>query len=403
MTYDAFGRPVEKNVQGTYSQILYSQLGKTAVMNGSSVLNLYIPLPGGAVYNFIPGYAFFRHKDWQGSARLSTTLSNRTARYDRAFAPFGEVYLNFGATDGNDFTGDTQDILPGNDAPGGVVGLYDTPARELHPNQGRWLSPDPAGFSIVDMGNPQTWNRYAYVTNNPLALTDPTGTDNCEEQIDGCDDQLFDAKTFGFADLLDSVLLDQSSGLDSPAMQGILEGENSVNFPVPDLFQTIWGDVLGLPTDLSCPQGLSPLCGGINPAMDATPTDADLRANALAAALGRTGVYSLSNPCTVGEFYYQSATKIGLPLSSMKGTGALTGSITSEASYPAQSLLPATSAALKPVKDVLAWTGIGWAAAKFSGFSDRISKPLQTLGNWLNDPFNNIQGMKNICNKAQSW
>ena len=33
-------------------------------------------------------------------------------------------------------------------------------ARELHPVQGRWISPDPAGLQAVDPARPQTWNRY---------------------------------------------------------------------------------------------------------------------------------------------------------------------------------------------------------------------------------------------------
>src|ERR1700730_17121989 len=77
------------------------------------------------------------------------------------------MYKNFcGSTGGLDFTGDTQDSFSGL--------LYDTPNRELHPGEGRWMSPDPAGLA-ADPSNPQSWNRYAYVLNNPLSATDPTG------------------------------------------------------------------------------------------------------------------------------------------------------------------------------------------------------------------------------------
>jgi hypothetical protein len=40
---------------------------------------------------------------------------------------------------------------------------------------GRWLSPDPAGAAAVDLTNPQSLNRYAYVMNNPTTLIDPSG------------------------------------------------------------------------------------------------------------------------------------------------------------------------------------------------------------------------------------
>jgi hypothetical protein len=40
--------------------------------------------------------------------------------------------------------------------------------------QGRFTSPDPS-MNGVRLENPQTWNRYSYVLNNPPVLTDPTG------------------------------------------------------------------------------------------------------------------------------------------------------------------------------------------------------------------------------------
>ena len=49
--------------------------------------------------------------------------------------------------------------------------------------QGRWPNPDRAGRRAVSISNPQSWNRYAYVTNNPMRLVDPLGLDgDCSGQ-----------------------------------------------------------------------------------------------------------------------------------------------------------------------------------------------------------------------------
>lgn len=47
-------------------------------------------------------------------------------------------------------------------------------ARYYASMQGRFTSVDPLASS-AKLTNPQTWNRYAYVLNNPLRLIDPTG------------------------------------------------------------------------------------------------------------------------------------------------------------------------------------------------------------------------------------
>src|SRR6266481_3553915 len=164
LTYDALERMVEKNVAGTYSEVLYSPIGKTAVMNGNSIVDVYVPLPGGSTFHMVPGGQHFWHPDWLGTIRLDSSRSNRAWIFDRAFPPFGEVYKGFGTAGSYDLTGDTQDT---------VAGTYDTQNRELNPSQGRWISPDLAGLSAVDPSNPQTWNRYAYVLNNPLNAVDP--------------------------------------------------------------------------------------------------------------------------------------------------------------------------------------------------------------------------------------
>ncbi|HUP62631.1 MAG TPA: RHS repeat-associated core domain-containing protein, partial [Thermoanaerobaculia bacterium] len=48
-------------------------------------------------------------------------------------------------------------------------------ARFYNPNQGRFLSVDPVLDVKAALANPQMWNRYAYVRNNPINKVDPTG------------------------------------------------------------------------------------------------------------------------------------------------------------------------------------------------------------------------------------
>jgi RHS repeat-associated protein len=160
---------VEKNVAGAYTEILYSSVGKTATMSGQTTVSAYLPLPAGETLLETGSTGctkYFWHKDWLGTTRFGSALGTRTSAFDRAFAPFGEMYDNFGVSSQLGFTGDTQDT---------IAGLFDTPNRELSPNQGRWISPDPSGMDAADSSNPQSWNRYAYVLNNPLSNSDPTG------------------------------------------------------------------------------------------------------------------------------------------------------------------------------------------------------------------------------------
>lgn len=156
---------VEQNRSGAYTQIVYAPTGrKFALMNGQTLQKALVPLPGGglAAYNS-SGLLYYGHPDYLGSIRFASTPS-RAMYFDLAHAPFGEVYANSGSTDPA-FTGQRQDT---------VSGLYDFPARE-YSNQGHWTSPDPAGLAAVDPAFPQSWNRYAYVRNNAMTLTDPAG------------------------------------------------------------------------------------------------------------------------------------------------------------------------------------------------------------------------------------
>jgi RHS repeat-associated protein len=53
-------------------------------------------------------------------------------------------------------------------------------ARYYGSSMGRFLSPDPSGLYYADQGNPQSFNLYAYVLNNPLKFIDPTGMILCD-------------------------------------------------------------------------------------------------------------------------------------------------------------------------------------------------------------------------------
>src|ERR1700693_506118 len=53
-------------------------------------------------------------------------------------------------------------------------------ARYDSSQYGRFMTPDPMGNAVADPSNPQSWNQYSYVINNPVNLVDPTGLDWCE-------------------------------------------------------------------------------------------------------------------------------------------------------------------------------------------------------------------------------
>ncbi|HKW87404.1 MAG TPA: RHS repeat-associated core domain-containing protein [Candidatus Acidoferrales bacterium] len=194
VTYDALGRVVEQNKSGTYTEIVYAPTGnKLALMNGVSTLKqAFVPLPAGAtaVYN-AGGLQYYRHPDWLGNSRFAST-PGRALYNDLAFAPFGEQYAAAGTTGvtNTSFAGNNEDT---------TTNLYDAQFRE-YGIQGRWPSPDPAGIAAANPANPQSWNRYAYVLNNPLAFIDTSGfnpngpnqpavmEDGSGGEVDGCDE-----------------------------------------------------------------------------------------------------------------------------------------------------------------------------------------------------------------------
>ena len=161
--YDGDGKRVKKHVPSTGETTIfvYDAAGKQIAEYSTIVAN-----STDAKVNYLTA-------DHLGSPRVNTDQNgNVTARHD--FHPFGEEIatsqrisgLGYGDdTVRKQFTGYERDI---------ESDLDFAQARMFGYSQGRFTSPDPL-LSSGRIQNPQSWNRYPYVLNNPLNLIDPTG------------------------------------------------------------------------------------------------------------------------------------------------------------------------------------------------------------------------------------
>ena len=93
-TYDALDRMVENNAGGGHTEFIYGPTGaKLAKANALTLIKAFVALPGGAkaIYNSSGVLAYYRHSDWLGSSRLTSTVG-RGLYSSSAYAPFGEQY-----------------------------------------------------------------------------------------------------------------------------------------------------------------------------------------------------------------------------------------------------------------------------------------------------------------------
>jgi RHS repeat-associated protein len=106
--------------------------------------------------------------DHLGTARVVTNSTGTLPPLDDSdFYPFGVERPAVGPSSGNTykFTGKERDS---------ESGLDNFTARYDSSQYGRFLSPDPKSAG-ADPKNPQSWNMYSYVLNDPLNATDPNG------------------------------------------------------------------------------------------------------------------------------------------------------------------------------------------------------------------------------------
>jgi RHS repeat-associated protein len=163
--YDGLGQRVSKTVNGVTTTYVYDAFGNLAAEYGPAEAS---PCLAATCYVTV---------DHLGSTRMLTDNNGVVQkRYD--YQPFGaEIPAGYGgrttgmlyqtAPDdfGPKFTSQSRD-------PETVMDWFNV--RHMSGAQGRFQSPDP-GNAGADASDPQTWNMYAYVGNNPLSYTDPTG------------------------------------------------------------------------------------------------------------------------------------------------------------------------------------------------------------------------------------
>ena len=188
-TYDAENRQVTANVNGAVSTYAYDGNGlrvSKSVPAGSgtnTTVSVYDAFGNEAAQypSFVPASicdtpTCYVTMDHLGSTRMLTDSSgNVQRRYD--FLPFGQelgagigsrtTAMGYLAGSGLSakFTGQDRDQETSNDW---------FQVRSMSGAAGRFQSVDP-GNAGADAGDPQTWNGYSYVGNNPMSFTDPSG------------------------------------------------------------------------------------------------------------------------------------------------------------------------------------------------------------------------------------
>lgn len=177
--YDGLDRRVQKTVTGGPTSVyVYDAVGQLAAEYSTAAATP-------------PCQTCYLTYDHLGSVRMVTNENGQiVSRHD--YLPFGEEIpggtasrssaLFFGGSDqvNQRFTGQIRDSETNLD-------FFNT--RYLSAALGRFTSPDPANAG-ANSYNPQSWNGYAYVLNNPLNSVDPDGLTTCDSNGDNCHDEV---------------------------------------------------------------------------------------------------------------------------------------------------------------------------------------------------------------------
>ncbi len=191
--YDGDGQRVEKCTEGSAPGTCASGATGTLYWRGSAGAPLTeTDLSGNAKSEYIffngqrvarsdsAGAIHYYFSDHLGSHGVVENATGSVCEQDIDYYPYGGVENDYcsgtSVPQNYKFTGKERDA---------ESGLDNSVFRYYGSSLGRFMTPDPAGIWLADPSNPQSWNRYAYVLNNPLSNIDPLGLDCAYDNGDG--------------------------------------------------------------------------------------------------------------------------------------------------------------------------------------------------------------------------
>ncbi|PYV75417.1 MAG: hypothetical protein DMG97_06450, partial [Acidobacteria bacterium] len=243
-TYDPLGRRAQKTIGGTTTSYTYDLDGNTFLeTQASNWETFYLYFAGRLQAQYKNNLTSFIHQDHLGSTHLVTAM-NQSVYDNLDYLPFGEQIAGSSVTT-HKFTGYESDS---------ESSLDYASARHFSSTLGRFMQPDPLSGSI---GNPQSWNRYAYVYNNPLNTTDPSGM--CPPDSEDTSDcpGVGDLSQWDLANWNYEAILGMGGGWNStdvynysdvfanPFAQPWWTNPAAANFPQGGFFDLLWGALGG--------------------------------------------------------------------------------------------------------------------------------------------------------------
>jgi RHS repeat-associated protein len=184
--YDDFNRRIHAQTPSGTNEFVYDYAGRrisTWVASNNFGDEGRIYWDGRQIaYRSIDGTTYFDHQDTLGTERMRTTYAG-TVGSSYTSLPWGDGYTATVNNSGGDQDNGHFARLERDPESGTEHAQF----RNYASAQGRWLAPDPY-MGSYDLTNPQSFNRYAYVLNNPMSLMDPGGLDTSQPTACGTDD-----------------------------------------------------------------------------------------------------------------------------------------------------------------------------------------------------------------------